>query len=423
MPVINDSQVLGFRAQLQQAGDDPVKLAKLMKEIHGALESALAPGTAVSINPELATLNGLSGYVTSRLAEALADAASAGPARRFVGVEVPTSVDRDAHVGDDVVFQIKSQNGVTYLQTSPATVLESAFEVLESVSARDNALGGKDLFFANGASISGAQWKSMRLDDVLPKGDERRAVLQRSGVDLNQARDVMVIAGQGDREPTLAFAGAGLTANNGVTVVCTKVQFIPFDDGSGGGRMVLEKPVVYLYPTQVQDVTVAVHVDGTFLAQYPRMQDGVWRVKAGPTGEIFEPATERRFPYLFWEATRDAPMAIDAARAHCVPGSDAVSFLEDVAARYALNDRERTDFVTYWLPSLAGNPYNVVQLLDDAEYDRYATLAVTPTPDTVIRLFMVFRASATKVDVGAPALPQRTRAGFTVVEWGGADLG
>lgn len=35
---------------------------------------------------------------------------------------------------------------------------------------------------------------------------------------------------------------------------------------------------------------------------------------------------------------------------------------------------------------------------------------------------MIFRRSDVPVEVGAPELPQRTRRGFTVVEWGGADL-
>jgi hypothetical protein len=50
-------------------------------------------------------------------------------------------------------------------------------------------------------------------------------------------------------------------------------------------------------------------------------------------------------------------------------------------------------------------------------------MRVEPRPDTVVRQFMIFRGSAAPVAVGAPELPQRTRRGFTVVEWGGAELG
>jgi hypothetical protein len=60
--------------------------------------------------------------------------------------------------------------------------------------------------------------------------------------------------------------------------------------------------------------------------------------------------------------------------------------------------------------------------VDETRYARYAALHVSPAPDTVIRPFMIFRRSDTPVPVGAPALPQRERHGFTVIEWGGANL-
>lgn len=40
----------------------------------------------------------------------------------------------------------------------------------------------------------------------------------------------------------------------------------------------------------------------------------------------------------------------------------------------------------------------------------------------MIRLFMIFARSETPVRVGAPPITQRERTGFTVVEWGGANL-
>ena len=49
-------------------------------------------------------------------------------------------------------------------------------------------------------------------------------------------------------------------------------------------------------------------------------------------------------------------------------------------------------------------------------------MRVTPEPDAVIRLFMLFRRAEPGTRVGAPELAQQRRHGFTVVEWGGADL-
>ena len=167
---------------------------------------------------------------------------------------------------------------------------------------------------------------------------------------------------------------------------------------------------------------VEVNVDGEFIAQYPKMKGNAWNVKASPNGEIFDPATEKRFSYLFWEAKRKTTITIDPQQAFCVKGPDAEKFLEDVSAKYALNDKERTDFITYWLPALEKNTHSLVQLLSQTEYSRYAEMTVTPRPDTVNRLFMVFQQVKSPLKTGNPTLAQLDRRGFTVVEWGGANL-
>ncbi|MBL4688720.1 MAG: hypothetical protein JKY37_29295 [Nannocystaceae bacterium] len=105
-----------------------------------------------------------------------------------------------------------------------------------------------------------------------------------------------------------------------------------------------------------------------------------------------------------------------------MPGDEAATFLEGACDRFALTADECGDMVTYWLPELARNPYSVVQFVDEQTYGAYARLTVEPRPDTVIRAFMIFERSEGPVEVGAPTLPQRQRKGFTVVEWGGANL-
>jgi len=261
------------------------------------------------------------------------------------------------------------------------------------------------------------------LDNILPKNDPRRAKLANAGFDLNVAQNVLVLQGEAETHPTVVLQGAG-DGKNGVTVLCTEVQFCPFKEGDegGGAPIFFRKPVVYLYPTTTMDVKVELHVDGEFVAQYPRLTGNAWHVKASPNGEIFDPATERRFPYLFWEAQRKTPLTIDAAQAHCVKSADAARFLEDAAAKYALNDRERTDYVTYWLPALERNPYSLVQFLSETEYAKYAEMKITPAPETVNRLFMIFQRVNAPLKVGSPTLAQRDRRGFTVIEWGGANL-
>jgi hypothetical protein len=143
---------------------------------------------------------------------------------------------------------------------------------------------------------------------------------------------------------------------------------------------------------------------------------------ATPDGTLFDPVTERRYAYLFWEGEDGRALEIDPARAHNVRGADAERFLDDVSLKLGLNVKEQTDFVSFWLPALAKNPLNLVQVMVGAEVEAIATMRVEPQPDAEVRVFLLFRGIAEPMAVGAPALPTLRRGRFTVVEWGGANL-
>ena len=70
---------------------------------------------------------------------------------------------------------------------------------------------------------------------------------------------------------------------------------------------------------------------------------------------------------------------------------------------------------------MEGNKYNIISFQTKA-YTDHAKLNISPNPDTMIRVFMAYKASDTfeemkeeKIDI-TPA-----RSGFTVVEWGGTE--
>lgn len=67
------------------------------------------------------------------------------------------------------------------------------------------------------------------------------------------------------------------------------------------------------------------------------------------------------------------------------------------------------------------NPYNLITFQTD-EYEKNAKLNISPEPDTVIRVFMVFKALDREVDIAAPEIQTPSREGFTVVEWGGSEI-
>ena len=67
------------------------------------------------------------------------------------------------------------------------------------------------------------------------------------------------------------------------------------------------------------------------------------------------------------------------------------------------------------------NPYNVITFKTDV-YNKVAELDINPVPDTLIRVFMVWKGVDGPVDLIPEQLSAPERQGFTVVEWGGAEI-
>ena len=96
----------------------------------------------------------------------------------------------------------------------------------------------------------------------------------------------------------------------------------------------------------------------------------------------------------------------------------------------------------YWLPSILKYEFVILHFVEQAAYERAAPLEVTPAPDVVTRVFMLFR-DVGKEDVGRwakaltradePASRWRDVAGvqlektldaslFRVIEWRGMEV-
>jgi len=316
------------------------------------------------------------------------------------------------------VFALSEDRRELTIDPAPMPTRRAARDIRGGFSATDSEHGGKVITLDGGPFLHGS-WARASFRDRVSSPD-RLEDLRRAGYDVDVTRELLVVDGEADSNPTV-FAFSHDRSKLGIVGVCSDVTIIDFGVPSPPRPIAVRKPVVYLYPPAPTRVQVQLELDGELVAHYPAMQAGRWSVLASPDGELVDEATGRHHRYLFWEAT-SAAWELDPKRAHCVPGTEAAAFMERVCERYALTDAECGDFVTYWLPALANNPYSVIELVDPSTYARYARLDVTPQPDAVIRPFMIFRRSDTPVDVGAPELPRAERRGFTVVEWGGANL-
>ncbi len=183
------------------------------------------------------------------------------------------------------------------------------------------------------------------------------------------------------------------------------------------GPIYSEKPVIYLYPEEEMKVDVKLTLDGRLTCTYPAYNGG-WSVTASPDGTLTV-GDGKKYNYLYWEGETLADY--DFSRGFCVRGCDTAAFLEDALEELGLNRREANEFIVYWLPLMEKNEYNVISFQNDAYTDR-ARLEVTPTPDTVLRVFMAWYASDTFVEMESQVLNSPERRGFCVVEWGGGEV-
>ena len=178
-----------------------------------------------------------------------------------------------------------------------------------------------------------------------------------------------------------------------------------------------EKPVIYLYPEEVTDVTVRLDYSGELTCTYPDYQDG-WTVTAAPDGTLTD-ASGQTYNYLYWEG--EGTERYDFSRGFCVAGADTAAFLEDALAQLGLTRKEANEFIVYWLPRMEQSPYNLIAFQQE-DYTDAAPLTVTPAPDSILRVFMAWQPLEAPVDIPAQTLPAFDRHGFVLVEWGGAEI-
>ena len=190
-------------------------------------------------------------------------------------------------------------------------------------------------------------------------------------------------------------------------------------------NQMVDKPVIYLYPDETTAVDVRLDLDFDLTCSYPAYNDG-WKVIASPDGKLLNKENNRYYDYLFWEGKTDLVFG-GFDKAACIKGEDTAAFLEEYLERAGLNPSEIDDFISFWLPKMESNPYNLISFPTE-EYAKSARLNVSPAPDSEIRVFMIFKALDQEIEIAPehslemPSGGSVSREGFTLVEWGGTEI-
>ena len=176
------------------------------------------------------------------------------------------------------------------------------------------------------------------------------------------------------------------------------------------------KPIIYLYPEEEMEVNVRLKFDGGLTHTYPKYPTQGWNVTAESDGTIHYDG--REYYSLFWEGDAREEFTMDEG--FVVAGDETAEFLESSLEILGLNDKEANEFIIYWLPLMENNEYNLIHFASD-EYEEMAELNITPQPDAIVRVMMVWSPLTEKINIPQQNLYDlRTeRSGFTVVEWGG----
>ncbi|KAG1852767.1 hypothetical protein DFJ58DRAFT_703778 [Suillus subalutaceus] len=192
-------------------------------------------------------------------------------------------------------------------------------------------------------------------------------------------------------------------------------EFINFWIQQVGG-----KPVIYLYSPSDVDVSVKLSLspEWSFSAIYPFVtpkqeygQHVEWNVRTHQDGNLTEKNSGLDISYLFWEAKTNSdafprspasePQSVGVfsptsstlgdADSIVVSVDEVTIYLDKSLKALGLHTEARTSFITYWLPSILKHEYIALRFVPQPAYERTASLSISPQPDVVTRIFMLFR--------------------------------
>ena len=179
-----------------------------------------------------------------------------------------------------------------------------------------------------------------------------------------------------------------------------------------GGRA---KPVLYLYPETETNVTVKFSHPEYLTTTYPKYNNE-WKVIVKPNGDM--KGKDGKYYYaLYWDEKRYNE--VDFKEGFYVESKDAIKFLEEKLAIIGLNDKERNEFIMYWLPIMESNKKNLVYFELTEERELGNKLIIEPKPDSLLRVSIHIKKVNEKVSIKEQKLSAFNRHGFTAVEWGG----
>lgn len=184
----------------------------------------------------------------------------------------------------------------------------------------------------------------------------------------------------------------------------------------------VDKPVIYLYNTKPVEASVNLDFKGEMTFTYP-VYNNEWNVTV-TEDQIKDLNTGQTFPYLFWEGEMKG-LKLSDNKGFIIATDTCVTFFEATLTEMGFNWKERTDFITFWGPKLQHKKFARIQfILDETYANQIANITVNPTPDSMMRMFMLFTLydNCPEIELEKQVFTPFNRTGFSLIEWGGSEI-
>ncbi|MBN2795104.1 MAG: hypothetical protein JXR88_06845 [Clostridia bacterium] len=177
------------------------------------------------------------------------------------------------------------------------------------------------------------------------------------------------------------------------------------------------KPNIYIYPTEVTEVTVVFDMPGLLETVIPDYLDR-WQVTAYPDGSMMT-SDGKVYDYLFYESMT-WPALYQTDEGWIIDAEHRNEQMENILIAYGFTEKERNDFLDYWNVKLdPDEDYAVYPQLTET-VDLAMPVQITPEPEFLFRLWFVFDKES--MPNTEPVIEPMNRFGYAIVEWGGVIL-
>jgi len=178
---------------------------------------------------------------------------------------------------------------------------------------------------------------------------------------------------------------------------------------------VLYKPNIYLYPTEVSQISVKLifPIGGKIITSIPAYENG-WTINVDTLGII-----NNSYEYLFYESKQ--PDVWQLNEGWIIKRSELETFFKDNLLKHGFYGREIKDFIDYWIPRLTDFEYYEIYPQESNIIEKAVKLEISKTPENVFRLYYLIKGvnndSNNKINIPSENFQFR-RSGFYVTEWG-----